>query len=96
MIVSQRFAQKSKMLHRKGEGFGGQDVEQSGRHGECLGPVGWRHGGQKQEGVNDIINRANNAFNFTILRRDVWVWDSKIKGNKTGMILFRPHSVRPK
>jgi len=46
MIVSQRFAQKSKMLHRKGEGFGGQDVEQSGRHGECLGPVGWRHGGQ--------------------------------------------------
>jgi len=38
---------------------------------ESLDPVGWRHGGLKQQGANNIIDGANNAFSFTILRRSV-------------------------
>jgi len=53
------------------EGLGWQDVNQDSRRGKGLDPIGGRHGGLKQQGANNIINRANNAFSFTILGRGV-------------------------
>ena len=59
------------MRHREVEGFGRQNVKEGGRRGECLDPVGGRHGGLKQQGANNIIDGADNALSFTILRRGV-------------------------
>ena len=66
------------MRRREVEGFGWQNVKEGGRHGECLDPVGGRHGGLKQQGANDIIYGANNTFSFTVLRRGVGTRHSKM------------------
>ena len=59
------------MRRGEGEGLGRQDVKEGGRRGECLDPVGGRHGGLKQQGANNIIDGANNVFSFTVLWRGV-------------------------
>jgi hypothetical protein len=69
VIVRRRRTIESKVRHGEVESLGGQDVEQGGCHGESLDPVGGRHGRLKEQGANDITDRVNNAFGFTILRR---------------------------
>ena len=78
MVVCWRLAEEGKVRRGILESFGGQDVEQGGRRGECLDPVGGGHGGLKKQGANDIIYRTNNAFSFTILRRGVWTGHAKL------------------
>jgi len=51
--------------------FGGQYVEENSRCGEGLYPIPGRHGCLKEQGANNIIDRANNAFGFTVLGRCV-------------------------
>ena len=56
------------MRRGEAEGLGWRDVNQDSRRGKGLDPIGGRHGGLKQQGANNIINRPNDAFSFTVLR----------------------------
>jgi len=78
VIIGRRFAQKGKVRRGEVEGLGRQNVNEGGRRGEGLDPVAGRHGGLKQQGANDIINRANNTFSFTVLRGGVGTRHSKM------------------
>jgi len=71
-VTIRRGCPKEGMVRRgESEGLGWQNVNQDSRRGKSLDPIGGRHGGLKQQGANNIINRANNAFSFTILGRGV-------------------------
>jgi hypothetical protein len=65
------------MRHGKVESLSGQNVRQINRCGG-LNPVGGRHGCLKEQGANDIIHRANDAFGFTILRPSVGARHTKM------------------
>jgi hypothetical protein len=53
-------------------------VEKNSRRGKGLHLVGGRHGCLKEQGANNIIDRANNAFSFTVLRRGVRAGYAKV------------------
>jgi hypothetical protein len=71
VIVSRWLAEKGKVGCGEVESLGVQNVKESSGGGECLNPVGGRHGRLKEQGANYIIYGADNAFSFTILRRSV-------------------------
>ena len=71
-VTIRRGCPKEGMVRRgESESLGWQNVNQDNRCGKSLDPIGGRHGGLKQQGANNIINRANNAFSFTVLGRGV-------------------------
>jgi hypothetical protein len=53
-------------------------IEEIGGRAESRGPKGMGDNGVKQEGANNIISSANDAFSFTILRRGVGVGHAKV------------------
>ena len=78
--VTIRWGSPKEGMVRRGEseGLGWQNVNQDSRRGKSLDPIGGRHGGLKQQGANNIINRANNAFSFTVLGRGVRAGHAKM------------------
>ena len=84
------------MRCRENKGLGWQDVKQPCRGGECLDPIRGGHGHLEQQGANNIINRANNTFSFTVLGRGVRAGHAKMnalgekEGTGTGVIELFP------
>ena len=59
------------MRSRKPKRFGRQKIKEVCGGAESFNPVGGRKTGLKKERANDIIDSANNAFSFPVLREGV-------------------------
>jgi hypothetical protein len=53
------------------------DVKEIGGGVKGLDPKGRGEGGLEQEGANNVVGGANEAFGFTILRASVWARKAK-------------------
>ena len=45
---------------------------------ECLNPIGRGQTGLKQYGASSIVDGANHALSFTVLRRSVWAGHAQV------------------
>ena len=61
-----------------------------------LNPLGRRHASLKQHGASSIIDSANHALSFTVLRRGVWAGHAKVyavgeeEGASAGVVKLTP------
>ena len=54
------------------DGGGGASVQQISGYSKGFGLVGWWYRGLQKEGSDGIIQGAEDAFGFTVLRRCMW------------------------
>ena len=78
MIIGGHSPKKGMVRGGGSNRLGGQNVKKRCRRGEGLNPIGGGHGRLKQQGANDIIDGANNAFGFTVLGRGVGARHAKV------------------
>jgi hypothetical protein len=63
---------------------------------KSLNPIGRRHTSLKQHGASSIIDGADHALSFTVLRRSVWAGQAQVyaigeeEGARAGVIQLTP------
>jgi hypothetical protein len=72
MRVSRSYGKQGEKRAWRGNSFSGNAVEEVCGGVKRFNPKSSRHVSLKKQGANNIINGANNAFNFTVLWRRVW------------------------
>lgn len=71
MLIRWLGPKNGKMRRREIKCFGGKNIQKIGCSAKSRSPKRGGNASLEQEGANDIVCGADNAFSFTVLRRGV-------------------------
>ena len=71
MVIDWSCTEEGLVRGGKTKCLGWQNVEKTSSGVECLSPVRRGNAGLKKKGANNVINGANDAFGFAVLRRSI-------------------------